>query len=148
VFKCEFCAAKRAVWVRSSFHFVTVCGSTATSFQFGYRHLIELFQLLSVILPTRVFLRILSLFSHLLCRLPAISVLIHPLKSSGGYFSSFGIDSLRARLASRPFFRFWLFQHILCTIYISFSFIDELPNLSGLRIFRVVVSGCGHHGAL
>jgi hypothetical protein len=39
--------------------------------------------------------------SHLLlCRLPAISILIYPLKSSGGYFSLFGIDSSSARFAS------------------------------------------------
>jgi hypothetical protein len=38
--------------------------------------------------------------SQLLCQLLAISVLIHLLKSSGGYFSSFEIDSSRARFAS------------------------------------------------
>jgi hypothetical protein len=38
--------------------------------------------------------------SHLLCWLPAISVLIHPLKSSAGYFLSFKIGSSRVRFAS------------------------------------------------
>jgi hypothetical protein len=87
-------AAKRTVWVQGSFNFVTVCGPTVNSSQSGYRHLIAPFQPLSVILPTHV---LLSLFHYILC---AISVLIHLLKSSGWYFSSFEIDSSRARFAS------------------------------------------------
>jgi hypothetical protein len=48
-------------------HFVMVCGPTVTSSQSGYRHLIAPFQLLSVILPTRV---LLSLFHCILPLFP------------------------------------------------------------------------------
>jgi hypothetical protein len=61
-YSCEFCAAKRAVWVRGSFNFVTVCGPTVTTSQSTYRHLIAPFQLLSVILSTHV---LLSLFHYI-----------------------------------------------------------------------------------
>jgi hypothetical protein len=88
------------VLVRDSFHFVTVCGPTVTSSQSAYHHLIVPFQLLSVILPTRVLLSLFHCILPLICWLPVISVLIHPLKSSRGYFSSFGIDSSRTRFAS------------------------------------------------
>jgi hypothetical protein len=48
----------------------------------------------------------LSPFSYLICWLPPISVLIYPLKSSGGYFSSFEIDSSIAHFASSSTFSF------------------------------------------
>jgi hypothetical protein len=96
----KFCAAKWTVWVQGSFNFVTECDPTVTSFQSGYRHLLAPFQLLSVILPSHVLLSLchyIPSYSHLLCQLPAISIFFHPLKSSGGYFSSFEIDFSTAR---------------------------------------------------
>jgi hypothetical protein len=50
-------------------------------------------------------------------------------------------------LLPRPSLCFRLFQFILApNTWLHFLFIyHELPNLSGLRICRVVVSGCGNH---
>jgi hypothetical protein len=111
--------------------FLPFCyGVCSTSSQSGYRHLIAPFQLLSVILPTSV---LLSLFH---CILPL--------------FLWWVLFVVRDRFLKSSFcflVRLFVFGYSSMSwhptwYYIFFSFIHDLPNLSGLRIFRVVVSGC------
>jgi hypothetical protein len=138
VFFCEFCAWKRGSGVLTILLWYVALPPPDLTFSATQCHSANpcssfCLSLHSLPLPT------------FFCRLPTIFVLIHPLKSSGGYFLSFGIDFASVRFAFSSAYLFPVIPAFPGNI--SSSIINELPHFSGLWIFHVIVSGCGHHGS-